>query len=160
MGEIGKRIRGSIYAHRSALAFLEDAHADKVALAERILGDVGDWNVVKLERGEIVGLMTYEPFERVAFPALIVSRRIDLSTRQATIRDFSKSGNPPILHRKELLGDPGHPCMEQWLEMTRILEAAGAFRDAHLIGRRNQWSVRLRECGFAIKGPCLVSTPR
>jgi hypothetical protein len=106
--------------------------------------------VARLEPG-VVGLLFYEAFDTAPFPALRASTRVDLATGQATLRRFD-GPNPLILHRKEQLVAPDHPCAAIWRALTMELERRGCFRDPHLIGRRHAWETRLSDAGVRIEG--------
>lgn len=150
---VGKRVRGALYVHREALGELTRGQQQAVADATSIVPDCA-WNVVRLEP-HTVGLLLYESFDEVAFPALLASTRIDLATRSATSRSFQGAANPLILHRKEQMVVPSDPRVSPWATLTADLEALGLFRDLHLIGRRQAWERRLAEAGVRVEGHAL-----
>ncbi|MUT24278.1 hypothetical protein GNX14_24240 [Mesorhizobium japonicum] len=100
-------------------------------------------------------MLLYEPFEMAAFPALIVSTRIDLASGTVSSRNFKGAANPLILHRKEQMVSDEHPEAVLWAELTAELEALGCFRDPHLIGRRRAWEARLAAAGVRVEGHAL-----
>lgn len=137
----GKVIRGSHYIHRSAVELLTDVQRATVRRALAIIA-LPDWNIVRVDEGS-VAFLEYEDFDRDPFPALRRSQRIDFASGQSISRDYRWSANPLILHRKELTLDPADPRVSKWGELTSALVAKDMFRDAHLIGRRQQWAARL-----------------
>lgn len=141
-------MRGSWYLHRSASSFLDGAAT--VRLEQAVTAVVAaDWNVVRIS-SDNVGLLQYEDFRAVAFPALLQSWKVR-SDGGSAYRDFRSAKNPVILHRKELLVTPQETERSVWGKLTSELERRGLFRDPHLIGRRNAWDKRLSEAGICIK---------
>lgn len=156
MSKVGKRVRESLYLHRSAIAHLDSEREARLRAALVIAGEI-DWNVVRLEP-QVVGLLQYREFDQAAFPELEASTRVDLSTGQTTVRNFTGSDNPLILHRKEQLVGPAHAHATEWASLTADLEARGLFRQPHLIGRKNAWNQRLAAAGVRVEGHslCLI----
>jgi DNA phosphorothioation-associated putative methyltransferase len=150
---IGKRVRGALYVHRDAVGHLGPDMQAAVAQAAAIADD-RSWNVARIEPSA-VGLLLYEAFELAPFPALLRSTLVDLDTQSVSGRNFENSKNPLILHRKEQLVAPDHPCAAIWRALTIELERRGCFRDHHLIGRRHAWETRLSDAGVRIEGHSL-----
>ena len=155
--KVGKRVGRSIYLHRSALPFIPDDRKAVVEVAARNAG-WDAWNVVRLEDGGRVSLLEYQAFEDIPFPALLESRLVDIDGRVAR-RDFRSSGNPPILHRKELLLPPGNPRVPEYAALTAELESKGLFEDANRIGTRQVWEARLNQAGIVLVGHSIAKAP-
>jgi len=86
---VGKRVRGALYVHRSAVASLRLAARAAIERTEALLqGKV--WTVAKLEEAvpDIVSLLDYEDFDAVPFPALRSSHRINLLSGEASSRNM------------------------------------------------------------------------
>lgn len=147
--KVGKRVRGSLYLHRSAVSSLLPDDVSRVNAAS----DRCDfkWNVLRLSPGGVT-LLKYADFEDDPFPALEASLSIRDGEWIPTRRDYSTRSNPPILHRKELLVGPDHPKRTEWAATTERLVACGAFKNAHLIGTRRVWATRLSSLGLAADG--------
>jgi len=75
---VGKRVGRFLYLHRSALDLAPKDVQDHIAATAGLVPDL-NWNVVKVSQKEL-SLLVYEDFERSAFPALLASAKIDLST--------------------------------------------------------------------------------
>lgn len=137
----GKHVRGSIYLHRSAVAEL--AVCDRSRIEQAASRAAMEWNVVRVGPEEI-SLLEYGDFEIDPFPSL---RRSALVREEGpvVVRDYTKSANPPILHRKELLVREDHPLRETWAAKTSALVEAGAFKDSHKVGTRDAWHRRLHD---------------
>lgn len=151
---VGKRIGGEIYVHTSAIGWLQDEHAQLIdnacAMAEAVLDD--PYNVVKISvKKRRVSLLQYSDFFTDPFPVLMAAFTIDLDSGKARKTDYTKSDNPPILHRKELLLAPGDPKIDQFSNLTNELESLGLYRDSRRIGFRKQWVGRLSAAGVRVK---------
>jgi DNA phosphorothioation-associated putative methyltransferase len=128
----------------------------------RIAGaPAGAFDVVRLGRkGEQISLLAYPRFFDDAFPALERSWAVDLRAETAACREYGRQGNPPILHRKELLLAPGHPERATFAALTEALEGIGLFENASEIGTRNAWASRLERAGVQIEGHTVQIVPR
>lgn len=148
---VGKRVRGSLYVHRDAVAhlpaFLHTRVRDAAAHP-----DATAWSVARLDDAapDAVTLLDYEPFGQAAFPALRRSHRV-MPDGTVTIRRFGAE-NPPILHRKELMLAPEDPRRPGFAALTAMLEAKGLFRDMARRGRRQPWNAALLDAGLRIAG--------
>jgi hypothetical protein len=78
--------------------------------------------------------------------------KLSLRTRELECLDYSKSVNPPILHRKETFLDPTHPLHCRFAKLTKQEEAHGLLDDASSISTRKCWIARLAARGFVIRG--------
>ena len=154
MQSIGKRIHGSLYLHAYAIPQLPAHERQRIADAASLLPEPIAWNVVKLEaaRPHRLSLLTYEPFDAAAFPALLDSHSVDLERQRVTQRSFRTSKNPPILHRKELLLPADHPRRAVYAALTTDLERRGIMAEMTGMGFRQPWAARLAEAGIRING--------
>lgn len=155
--QAGKRIGGQTYYHASAIPA---AKADLVARAQEIAGlKPGDWNVAKIaDDSSSVSLLNYHAFFTDGFPALTRAVAVDLVAK--TAKSMSFQGNRPILHRKELLLEPGHPRAEEFRALTRNAEDLGLYRDSAAIGNEAEWARRCAAAGVQVKGNELVAEAR
>ncbi|MCG5534250.1 DNA phosphorothioation-associated putative methyltransferase [Halorhodospira sp. 9621] len=148
----GKRVGGSVYYHRSAVKLLESSWRDLVARAEECAGYPA-WNVVRLGRdSDDLSLLHYPHFDEEPIPALAASVRVRISAGRHERREYASDGNPPVLHRKELLLPPDHPERPACQEVTEALEEAQLLTPASSIGRQQQWEERLRSRGYTLDG--------
>jgi DNA phosphorothioation-associated putative methyltransferase len=111
--------------------------------------------VVRIET-ERVAFLEYEDFDAEHFPALRRSLLVDLQRHQSKLRDFSRSENPPILHRKELLLPSADPRRERFAALTAELEARALFAESHKIGLRRAWQERLDAAGIVLRDHRIV----
>ncbi len=110
------------------------------------------FNVVKFMPDGRVGLLSYPGFFREPFPALSEAATVDVRTGAVTLRRYGRAGNPPILHRKELLLPSSHTGRSRYAALTAAAEAHGLFRDAHKIGHRREWAARLQRARLRLDG--------
>jgi DNA phosphorothioation-associated putative methyltransferase len=153
--QLGKRVLDDLYIHTDYLhKFLEDPSYQELvqtALAAMEEEDLKLCNVVKinLHRNRL-SFLQYLNFEQDPFPTLNGSWVFDPSKQKFSIRSYSSSLNPPILHRKELLVDHDHPLREQWQRITNSAEALGLFSSGRPIGFRLNWVQLIAEKGFRL----------
>ena len=154
----GKRVGGAHYLHADALYHLPDRIREIVAGAERIAGLAQDaWNVVKLAKRENkVSLLCYQAFFDDPFPALAAAWVIDLDAGTVRHYRYNAEGNPPILHRKELLLPFDHPERARFAALTEQLEARGLLDGASGIGRRRAWDAQLEAAGVKVADHMIV----
>lgn len=148
----GKQVGQARYIHVDALPWLPQEEQDRVTRAETLARiDRADWNVAKLQTsGEHVSLMRYEGFFDDPFPPLAKAWSIDLERESVRLARHDPDGNPPILHRKELLLPPAHPSRAHFAQLTRDLERYDLFRESSKIGRRRPWAQRLADAGVDV----------
>ena len=111
-----------------------------------------EYNIAKISSdGRSISLLNYENFEDDPHPALVYSVRVYLPRAEYTIRNYSTSVNPPILHRKELLVDSLHPMYRVFRDLSDDEEKLGLLGSPS-IGTRVGWSTILGENGLVIDG--------
>jgi len=109
--------------------------------------------------GRSVSFLRYEDFEQDAHPALLSSIRIYLPRTEYSIRDYSTSANPPILHRKEALVDPLHASYRVFCNLSAQEEGLGLLSRPD-IGRKQEWLSALAEKGICIEGHKIIPITR
>jgi DNA phosphorothioation-associated putative methyltransferase len=151
--ELGKRVAGALYVHRSAIALAPVGIVQAVSRASAA-SESFEWNVVRISKGSVT-FLSYESFDEVAFPALLEAMKVS-EDRQTPVRtDYRKRGNPPILHRKELLLLPDDPRLPRFRALTAAAEENGLFSASHKIGTRMAWQQRIAQAGLALRGHSL-----
>lgn len=151
----GKRVGGAWYL---AVEAVPAELAPVLATVREIAGDaVIEHNVVKVDAQQPkVSLLHYPGLGSDAFPVLAASCAVDLVSRTAHPRHYDARGNPPVLHRQELLLPASHPMQGALQELTAAAERAGLFDDPSIIGHRLQWEEELRAHGLRVEGLALV----
>ena len=66
------------------------------------------------------------PFDEAAFPALLESLKVDKDGTQSEPVRLPEAGQPPILHRKELLLPPDDVRLPRFRALTRRPKATGS----------------------------------
>ncbi|WP_194715671.1 DNA phosphorothioation-associated putative methyltransferase [Noviherbaspirillum soli] len=150
----GKFVGGNLYVHTSCLERLPTKWQDAVASAASLAGvspDL-DFNVVKLgNEVDELSLLAYRDFFDDPFPALAHSWRVSLGRNTVLHRTYEESGNPPILHRKELLLALSHPRRTEYQLITDTAETLGLFNKTNRIGFREHWHTLIHERGFTLQ---------
>jgi DNA phosphorothioation-associated putative methyltransferase len=153
---IGKRTRGALYIHISALQALNPLLRIYESCASRTIGRVDETTLIKFNTDEMrISYLFYPDFDTEAHPALNASISIDLQTRKITRRDYSQRANPPVLHRKETFVTSDYPHWEEFAQLTQQEEELGLLKNKTDIGTRNGWNKCLEEHQVEIKGHCV-----
>ncbi len=164
---LGKRVVDDLYLHLSALTALAPAQAAQRQRIEQALqrlpaagqpGQPHAPNVAKLNlRTARLSLLAYPDFNEAPFPALSASWVFaDDPAAPPSLRSYTGSLNPPILHRKELMVAPGHPGRETWTALTASAEALGLFDDTTPIGFALNWQRLVQRKGYQLVGGALM----
>jgi len=154
----GKHLPDSKYIHVCGLSLLPREYSELVEQAEKIASLTKRcFNVVKFHvNAKRVSLLSYPSFFDEGFPDLASSWTVDLEQLTAKARTYASEGNPPILHRKELLLPPDHPLQGVFSVLTRAAEEQGLLDDAKTIGRRAAWELKLGHLGLVVQGNELI----
>ena len=155
---LGKQVGDRLYIHVACLPDLDAALQREIELAESMTAKKReeDYNVVKYDAEQKrVSLLRYERFDEDPFPVLAQSWGVDLETGRCWSRSYVAIANPPILHRKELLLPKDHPRYEEYVQLTKALDAHQLLK-AKGIGTKEHWARHLLQAGFTIKGHSLV----
>jgi DNA phosphorothioation-associated putative methyltransferase len=153
MSSVGKTILDRLYLHLSAIGALSDTSAALVSEAIRLskISPNIDFNVVRVsEVKQEVALLNYALFFEDPFPALRHSWRVHVPSELVSFRDYTRSLNPPILHRKELLLSASHSDRPAFEARTHFAESIGLFEDPVRIGFRRQWEELVASKGYSI----------
>ena len=140
---VGKVIWGDLYFHVSAIKEIAEADRDVMYEALEIvkLRPSLDFNVVKIGRGrDNVSLLSYSEFLSDAFPSLEKVCTVNLATKSARNRSYKSGGNPPVLHKKEMLLSPDHPSRPKFERLTETLESIGIRPAKPGLGFKKQWT--------------------
>ena len=152
---VGKKLPDALYVHSSAEEQLPAVLRLLLFAARQVVGDV-EYNIVKISLdGRAISFLNYKNFEADPHPALLYSMRVYLPRAEYTIRNYSSSDNPPILHRKELFLDPLHPLYREFRRLSVEEEQLGLLGGTD-IGNRLGWVALLAEHGVGIESHRLV----
>jgi len=147
---IGKQLPDAVYLHQFALDHIDKKLVDltlRVATALNI--PAKNWNLVKFYKRDFkLTLLHYPDFFDYAYPALAKSHTIDLAKLSVRDADYSKSENPPILHRKETFLPPNHEAEEHFKAITAEGEAIGLYSNPRTIGFKKNWARLISSKGY------------
>lgn len=149
---LGKHLPDAIYLHKTAL---DSAPLELVAHLARAIEMLGlgtqEWHVVKFHRRDHkITALEYPRFFEDAYPALAHAYTIDLEKNSFKESDYQKSGNPPILHRKETFLKPDHPSVPHFRQITEEGEKAGLYDNPRTIGFRQSWERIITRRGYVL----------
>ena len=139
----GKHVGRFSYYHRTLAEECDDVLDYLEGIASRVHDHASQFNVIKLDARSRLSFLRYEDFATTRFPALLWALSCDVSRGTVRRTDYSARGNPPILHRKELLLPADSSLVPEAARLTRELERLGAFADPRRIGTRKAWISRL-----------------
>ena len=147
---IGKHLPDAIYVHQQAFELLPDqltALIPRIAKAVKIRS--GQWHIIKLFKRDFrITFLSYPSFFEEPYPPLAKSWTVDLSKLSVREANYSKSENPPILHRRETFVTPSHPQIDFFKSFTKEGEAIGLYDNTRLIGFRNSWQRLIKAKGY------------
>jgi DNA phosphorothioation-associated putative methyltransferase len=150
---VGKSTANGFYIHASALPLLPSLLRIYEGCGRVYIGAVDGANVIKLHRYEPqVSYLSYPDFERDPHPALGASLVVNFQTLSVRYREYTGSGNPPILHRKEEFVSADHPLRPKFARLTQQEERWGLYDEPTVIGTRDGWQKVLDEGGVYLSG--------
>ena len=155
--KIGKLLPSALYIHTTAIKDLDPTLQEYEKHARTAKIDLEDATIVKFSFDKAkISYLCYPEFDRNPHPALKYSIVIDLNNLEVKNWDYSKTDNPPILHRKETFVTPDYPLYEEFAELTTNEVTLGLLDDSRFIGNRNEWEYRLKRRGISFEGHRLI----
>ncbi len=147
--EIGKNLPDSIYVHESSFGSIPETLATLVLVtADQFKIKDGSWNIVKFYKKDFkITFLNYPGFEDDSYPELKNSQIVDLQKQTTRKSNYSKSENPPILHRKETFVDDSYPLHDVFKEITAEGEAIGLYEKTNRIGFKKNWEKLIKSKG-------------
>jgi len=150
---VGKQTPTGIYVHRSALGELPPVLQVYEGCARALSGTIEHANLIKLSIAQQqVSYLSYPRFDRDAHPTLAASITVNLKRLSVDWRDYSRSDNPPLLHRKEEFIGRDDPRRELYAKLTRAEIRAGLYEHPEQIGTLHGWKATLNSAGVDVKG--------
>lgn len=152
---VGKHVGTHLYVHKSNICHLPKNVRLLVAQALLVAGEF-EYDLVKVAHdGKHVCLLSYPTFDTHAHPELKYSIKVLFPSKQYCVTDYTKSTNPPILHRKDLLVPTDYPLYTVFSRLTKKEEKLGLLNRGD-IGTRKQWKTLLTAKNLIIKGHSLT----
>lgn len=147
---VGKHLPDAIYVHVSAISEIPYNLAEfTLILSDQFNIDVGGWNVLKYYRKDFkISFLHYPDFDDYAYPKLETSRTLDIERNALRIASYSKSNNPPILHRKESFVSITYPLRPLFIEITEEGESIGLYINKKQIGFKKNWEHLIKSKGY------------
>ncbi|MEP1384668.1 MAG: DNA phosphorothioation-associated putative methyltransferase [Paraglaciecola sp.] len=146
----GKSTPQAIYVHISLLEstkLLEFINRIQTALKQASF----NWTIAKFSKQSFqFSLLAYPDFDQQAYPELKTSLFVDLTKKHHRINDYSKSDNPPVLHRKELMVTNNYPLHEEFQLITQEGELAGLYENTRAIGFKLGWEATIQKAGYEL----------
>ena len=149
---LGKKLPSSIYIHKSAIAKLPKSLAVfAIDMADKFNVHDDSWNIIKFYKKDFkISFLNYPGFEQDSYPSLHLSQIIDLHKSTYRKTDYSKSDNPPILHRKETFVVDIYPLKSLFEQITAEGEAIGLYSNPKRIGLKKQWEALIKHKGYKL----------
>lgn len=107
-----------------------------------------------------VSYLTYPDFDKDPHPTLRSAITVNLRKLTVEWRDYSRSDNPPLLHRKEEFLGADHPRRPLYERLTRSELRAGLYEHPERIGTLKGWQNVLALAGVTCRGHQLQQTRR
>lgn len=147
----GKATPSALYVHRDALGEIPALLRVYEGCARVLVGTVEEANIIKLGRDAgRVSYLSYPTFDHDPHPSLHSSLMVDIQGLTLKYRDYSRSSNPPILHRKEQFLATGDSRSAAFRELTIDEETHGLYERTDLIGTRSGWEAELARLNLQI----------
>ncbi len=157
--QVGKLTPEALYVHVSAIGELSPLLRVYDGCARALTGTVDDATILKLNRLKPqVSYLAYPDFDTDPHPSLTTVVIGRLQSLDVTFRDFRRSENPPILHRKETFVSNSYDGKAKFERLTRREERAGLLDNPASIGTVDGWTARLVDCGYTLRGHTLRRT--
>ncbi len=157
---VGKLLPDALYVHHTAVGHLPPLLRVYEGCGRQLAGEVNGLTLVKLSRRRPrVSYLVYESFDRVAHPALQTSIVADLKALRLHYRDYTRSANPPVLHRKERFVADDYPARPRFARLTAREERLGLLDATTTIGTRDGWSRTLSDHRVTIRGHRVLPLP-
>lgn len=154
---VGKQTPTALYVHRSAVPRLAPVLQVYEGCARILAGTVEDANMIKLSVAQPqVSYLAYPNFDLDPHPVLAGAVTVNLDKLSVDWRDYIRSENPPLLHRKEEFLHSDHPKRPLYERLTKSEMKAGLYAHPERIGTLKGWQATLREAGVGLRGHRLV----
>jgi len=146
----GKRLPDAIYLHKDALPDIDSSIVHFIEKSAKEHGVVPkDWDLVKLYRKDVkLSFLSYPDFYSYPYPTLKKSITIDQTTGTSRKTNYSKSANPPILHRRETFFIISSSKIDNFSQYTKEGEAIGLYQNKRKIGFKKNWEQLIHQKGY------------
>ncbi len=148
--KIGKPLPDSVYIHESAFGKLpEKLAALAINAGDQFRISDDSWNILKFYKKDFkIAFLNFPDFENESYPPLELSQLVDLQKQSKRKSDYSKSENPPILHRKETFVPDTYPLASLFKAITKEGETIGLYQNTSRIGFKQNWARLIKSKGY------------
>jgi DNA phosphorothioation-associated putative methyltransferase len=154
----GKRLNSAVYVYGDSLASIGGELHNFVEQIRARFSIGHCFNIIKFHLTEFkLSFLSYPKFFIEPHPELEEALTVDLAKSKVRRNDYSRSHNPPILHRKETMLEPDHPMWRAFHLLTQAEEEAGLYKETRTIGFRKNWETLLTERGLCYRGHELIT---
>ena len=154
---VGKLLPDALYVHHTAVDHLPPVLRVYEGCGRQLAGTIDGLTLVKLYRRRArLSYLAYEDFDSFAHPALQTAIIADLKRLHLHFRDYARSSNPPVLHRKELFVPDHYPRRRTFANLTAREDALGLLQPTNAIGTRAGWMAVLAARDLSIIGHRIV----
>jgi DNA phosphorothioation-associated putative methyltransferase len=150
--KFGKQLPQAVYIHQTAISLLPENLRELVHCVTKTLKiKTNQWHLLKLYKRDFkLTLLSYPTFFDEPYPPLHRSFTIDLTKVTVRKANYSKSENPPILHRRETFVAPNHPQKVFFNSFTKEGEAIGLYDNTRVIGFKQSWERLIKRKGYCL----------
>ena len=154
----GQRHSDSLWVHVSLLEYLDPLLRLYEGCASRTIGRPAEATLIKFQwTHPSITYFTVPEFDRDPYPALSTSMKINLQEGKVYYRDYDRSDNPPVLHRKEQLVDATYADYEKFAKLSRQeLKWGICDEQKNKLYDRESWQKRLANYGAELQGHRLI----
>ncbi|HFC93287.1 MAG TPA: DNA phosphorothioation-associated putative methyltransferase [Leucothrix mucor] len=147
---IGKKLPDSVYIHKSAVDNLPETLVALISsTAKQFDISNNDWSIIKLYKKDYkITYLNYPDFDDISYPALKFSQIVNLDKQTTRKSNYSKSENPPILHRKETFVTDNYPLISLFKAITQEGEKIGLYEKTSRIGFKKNWEKLIKSKGY------------
>ena len=150
---VGKLLPDALYVHHTAINQLPPVLRVYEGCGRQLAGSVEQLTLIKLFRRRArVSYLAYDDFDRVAHPVLRSAVVADLKRLNIHYRDYTRTANPPVMHRKELFVSADYPARPRFACLTAREDALGLLAETNTIGTQVGWQAVLTNHGLSIRG--------
>jgi DNA phosphorothioation-associated putative methyltransferase len=147
----GKRVRGSVYIHMDSVTAQNSELAAWLFGIARRAGATPHFNIVRINPSKCqISFLNYPDFRSRAHPALMGSTAVNYEKWTVRRKDYSRSTNRPILHRKETFLKATDADFERFRSLTQAEESAGLLSQVNKIGYENEWARLLKSGAYRV----------
>lgn len=148
----GKHLPQACYLHSDAIKALDTELSGFVyELARRHKLSSKKWNICKLHKRDFkISFLHYPDFETYPYPSLKQSFLVDVQAGTCRKSDYSKSQNPPILHRRETFFLSIQQEYQHYSKFTKQGEDIGLYENSKNIGLRQHWERLIKRKGYRL----------